>query len=164
MAILEIKKFEDPVLRKRCKEVKEINEEIKKLIDDMAETMDRGHGIGLAAPQIGVSKRIVVVKTDFAKPDYIALVNPKIIKKSRETEIREEGCLSFPGVFLKIKRAKEVIVEGQDIKSGRVGFSAKGFLAEVFQHEIDHLDGVLFFDRLPLFKRLRFKIKHFSSP
>ena len=159
MAIFEIKKFNDSVLRSKCEEVKKVDKEIEKIINDMADTMERNRGIGLAAPQVGTKKRIIVVKTDFEKPDVFALVNPKIVKKSPETETREEGCLSFPGIFLKIKRAKEIVIEGLNIKDERVKIRASGFLAEVFQHETDHLDGVLFFDRLPFFQRIKFKFK-----
>ena len=115
MAILEIKKFKDPVLRKRCKKIRKVNDKIKKLIVDMAQTMEKGQGIGLAAPQVGILKRIIVVKTDLQSQRILALINPKIVKKSREKEKGEEGCLSFPGIFLEIKRAEEVKVKAIDI-------------------------------------------------
>jgi len=87
------------------------------------------------------------------------LINPKIVKKSKEKEKDKEGCLSFPGIFLEIKRAKEIMVEGQDIKGREIRLRAKGLLARVLQHEIDHLDGILFFDRLGFLKRIKFKLK-----
>jgi len=160
MATLEIKKFNEPVLREKCKEVRKVDKKTKKLIVDMAQTMKRNRGIGLAAPQVGVSKRIIVVQTELPKQRIFELVNPKIIKRSKETEVGEEGCLSFPGIFLKIKRAKEVEVEGLDIRGKEIKIKAKGLLARVFQHEIDHLDGILFFNRLSLAGKLKFKLEH----
>ncbi len=160
MAILEIKKFNEPVLRKKCEEVKKIDKKMKKFIVDVAQTMKEGQGVGLAAPQVGVSKRVIIVATDLAGQRILEMVNPKIMKKGKEIEIEEEGCLSFPGIFLKIKRAKEVEVEGLDINGDEVKLKAKGLLARVFQHEIDHLDGILFFNRLGFFQKIKFKIKY----
>lgn len=162
MAILEIKKLNEPVLREKCKRVERVDEKIRKLIVDMVQTMKKGQGIGLAAPQVGVSKRVIVVQTDLGGQRILALVNPKIIKKSQEKEIAEEGCLSFPGIFLEIKRAKEVEVEGLDIKGKKIKLKTKGLLARVFQHEMDHLNGILFFNRLSFIKKLRFKLKYLS--
>ena len=159
MAILEIKKFNDPVLRKKCEKVKEVDKKVIKLIVDMVQTMKEGQGIGLAAPQVGVSKRVIIVQTDLEGRRILALVNPKIIKKSQEKEMDEEGCLSFPGIFLEIKRAKEVEVEGLDIKGEKIKLKAKGLLARVFQHEIDHLDGILFIDRISFWQRLKIRKK-----
>lgn len=156
MAVLEIKKFNNPVLRKKCEEVKEINGEIKKLIADIIETMEKNHGLGLAAPQIGILKRIIVARSDLAGFDISCLINPKIIKKSSKTEIGEEGCLSFPGLYLKIRRAKEVEVRGLDISGKEIKISASGLLARVLQHEIDHLNGILFFGRLGFFQKWKF--------
>ena len=160
MAILEIKKFKDPVLRKRSKKIRKVNDKIKKLIVDMAQTMEQGQGIGLAAPQVGVLKRIIVVKADLKGQRILALINPKIVKKGREKEKEEEGCLSFPGIFLEIKRAKEIKVKAMNIKGEKVKLKAKGILARVIQHEIDHLNGVLFYNRLSLIKRIIFKLKN----
>ncbi len=157
MAILEIKKYNDSVLREKCQEVKEVDDEIRKIIDDMKETMKENKGVGLAAPQVGIKKRIIVLDLDFIKQGEFELVNPKIIQKSRETEIEEEGCLSFPNVFLKIRRSKNIVAEAQDRNGGKIRIEASGFLARVLQHEIDHLDGILFFDRLPILKRIKFK-------
>lgn len=160
MAILEIKKFNEPVLRKRCKKVKKIDKELKKLIVDMAQTMEKDQGMGLAASQVGVLKRVITVQADFKGQRILGLINPKIKKKSKEKEINTEGCLSFPGIFLEIKRAKEVVVEALDYNGKKIHLKAKGLLARVLEHEIDHLDGILFFDRLSFFKKIRFKIKH----
>ncbi len=160
MAILEIKKFKDPVLRRKCRKVRKIDKEIRKLIVDMVQTMGKGQGVGLAAPQVGVLKRIIVVQTDLKGQRILALINPKVINKSREKEKGEEGCLSFPGIFLEIKRSKQVEIKALDINGKEIKFKAQGFLARVFQHEIDHLDGILFFNRLNIIKRIMFKLKH----
>jgi len=160
MAVLEIKKFNEPVLRKRCRKVREIDKKIKQLIVDIAQTMEKNQGIGLAAPQVGVLKKVIVVKGDFKGQGILALVNPKITKKSKEKEKDIEGCLSFPGIFLEIKRAKEVEIKGLDINGEKIRLKTKGLLARVLQHEIDHLDGTLFFKRLNFLQRLKFKLKH----
>ena len=162
MAILEIKKFNDPVLREKCKKVGKVDKKIKKLIVDIAQTMKKNQGIGLAAPQVGVSKRAITIQTNLKGQRILGLVNPKILKKSRETEKDEEGCLSFPGIFLKIKRAKEIEIESLDINGEKIKMKAQGLLARVFQHEIDHLDGILFFNRLSFIKKIGFKLKHLS--
>jgi len=159
MAILEIRKSNDPVLRKKCENVTEINPKIKEIAADMAETMEKKQGVGLAAPQVGINKKIIVINPDpLQDKGVLCLVNPKIIKKSEEREIGEEGCLSFPGIFLKIKRAREINVEAQNIKGEPVKMKAEGLLARVLQHEIDHLDGILFFDRLPFWQRIKFTL------
>lgn len=160
MAILDIKKFNEPVLREKCQKIGRVDKKIKKLIIDMAQTMERDQGIGLAAPQVGVPKRVIVVKTSLRGRRILGLINPKILEKSPETEISEEGCLSFPNIFLKIKRAKQVEVEGLDINKKKIRIKARGVLARVFQHEIDHLDGILFFKRLSFIKKVRFKLKY----
>ncbi len=158
MAILEIKKFNEPVLRRKCQDVKKVDKKLKKLIVDMAQTMERNQGIGLAAPQVGISKRVIVV-LNLENRRILGLVNPKILKKGRETEIGEEGCLSFPGIFLKIKRVKEVEIEGIDINGKKIKLKTKGLLARVFQHEIDHLDGILFIDRISFWQRRKIRTK-----
>lgn len=152
----EIKKYPDPVLRKKADKVKEISPEIKTLIEEMKETMKKGDGVGLAAPQIGILKRIIIVD---AGKGPLAFINPKIIKKSKGTQIIEEGCLSFPGLFLKIKRPKEAEVEGENEKGEKIRLKAKNIFACVFQHEVDHLDGVLFIDRIGFWQRLKIKNK-----
>jgi len=160
MAILNIEKFENPVLRKKAERVKEINEEIEKLVRDMIDTMMEYKGIGLAANQVGVLKRVIVVLPDPSKSEVFAFINPKVIKKSREKSILEEGCLSFPNMFFNISRPKEIEVEGFDIKGDKIQIQAKGIAAHVFQHEIDHLDGFLFFDRLSFAKKIRMRLKN----
>ena len=160
MAVLEIKKNKDPVLKERAKRVRRIDKKIKKLIVDMAQTMAKEQGIGLAAPQVGVLKRVIVIQGDFKGRGILALVNPKITKMSREKEKDIEGCLSFPGIILDIKRAKEIKVKGLDINGKRINIKAAGLLARVLQHEIDHLNGILFYNRLNFFKRIKFRLKY----
>ncbi len=159
MAVLEVKKFNDRVLRKRCRKVKEIGQDIKNLAADMIETMEKEEGIGLAAPQVGELKRVIAVQTGFQDRSFLALVNPRILRKSREKEEGKEGCLSFPGIFLEIKRAGEIEVDGLDLNGKKIKIEAQGVLARVLQHEIDHLDGILFFDRLSLIKKIKFKLR-----
>ena len=159
MAILEIKKYPDPILRKKCNEVKEVTQEIKKLSWDMIETMEAAPGSGLAGPQVGKLKKIIVAQTE---KEPLILINPKILKKSKETEIMEEGCLSFPGLWLRIKRAKSVEVEALDINGKKTKIKAEGLPARVIQHEIDHLSGILFIDRVGFLERLKLK-KQFKA-
>lgn len=154
MAILKIKKYPDPILKEKCEEVKEVTEEIKKLVDDMIETMKKNDGAGLAAPQVGVLKKVIVVETEKGP---VGFVNPKIVKKSKETMIEEEGCLSFPGLWLKIKRRKGVDIEALDGDGKKV--RAENLLASILQHEIDHLDGILFIDRIGFCQRWKIKKK-----
>ena len=160
MAILEIRKFNDPVLRKKAKKVGSINQEVRQLAVNMAQTMKKGEGIGLAAPQVGVLKRIITIETDYRNRGILALINPKIIKKSREKEKDTEGCLSFPGIFIELKRAKKIEVKAKNINGEKIKFSAEGLLARAIQHEIDHLNGIVFYKRLNPFKRIAFQIKH----
>ena len=156
MAILEIKKYPDPILRKKCEEVKEVTEEIKNLIEDMIEFVRKTpNAAGLAAPQIGVLKRIIVVET---KEGPKAFINPKIVKKTKETEFDWEGCFSIPGVFLKIKRWKGIEVEALNKEGEKVKIKAVGLAARIFQDEIDHLDGILIIDRIGFWQKLKLKL------
>lgn len=158
--MLEIKKFNEPILRKKARRVWVVDEEIKEIVAGMVETMKEKRGLGLAAPQVGLLRRIIAVETDYKNQEVLVLVNPKIIKKSREKVINVEGCLSFPNIYLDIKRAKEVVVSGKNIKGEKVKIKAGGILARVFQHEIDHLNGIVFFDRLGIFDKIKFKLKN----
>jgi peptide deformylase len=167
MAILQIKKYPDPILRKKCEEIKEITPEIKRLALDTIETMIQNKGIGLSAPQVGELKRIIVVHLiqersaeEKAKKRPQVFINPKIVRKNRETAIDEEGCLSFPGLFLKIKRAKGIEIEALDENGNEIRIKAEGLPARVFQHEIDHLNGILFIDHISFWQR--FKSKFFK--
>ena len=161
--ILEIKNYPDPVLKRRVsEEVKEITSEIKELASDMTETMKSREGVGIAAPQVGELKRLIVVQTDgfdglTTRKEPVVFVNPEIITKSKEQEIMEEGCLCLPGLFLKIKRAKEAEIEALDINGNKIRMKIKGFPARIFQHDIDHLDGILIIDKVGFWQRLRLK-------
>lgn len=161
MAILEIRKFPDEVLKRKALPVEEINGKLQTLIDDMIETMYAAPGIGLAAPQVGVSKRLIIVDVGYrdGKSSLITVINPVLIH-SEETIDSEEGCLSLPGHILNIKRSARVVVRGLDRKGDPVEIEAEGLLARALQHEIDHLDGILILDRVGPFRRelLRKKI------
>ena len=148
MAKRDILVYPNPALRMVSQEVTEINEETDELIKDMFEAMDEEEGIGLAAPQIGVLKRILVVSIKERNFERLALINPVISSFSEETVVMEEGCLSVPGINMDVRRPAKIILRGLT-RSGRlVEIDASGLLARVIQHEIDHLDGVLFIDRL----------------
>lgn len=148
MADRTIKRYPDPFLRKRAEEVNEIDDSLQELISDMFSAMEEERGIGLAAPQIGVSKRVIAISIEDKKFSRLALINPVIVHLSDETDVMEEGCLSLPGVNADVERSTEAVVHGTT-KNGRlVEISAKGLLARALQHEIDHLDGILFIDRL----------------
>ena len=146
MALLKIRREGDPVLRTRADEVTQINEKTNRLIDDMLETMVHNEGVGLAAPQVGVCQRIIVVRSD---PDSFELVfiNPEIKSKNGET-VAEEGCLSIPGKTGIVSRAQQITVSGLNRKGEQVSVEASELLARIIQHEIDHLNGVLFTDKI----------------
>jgi len=139
-----IVRFPNPVLRKTAKEVKKVTPEIVKLIDEMLETMYAAPGVGLAAPQIGKSLRVIVA--DVGEGPHV-LINPRIEKKSGG-QVFTEGCLSVPGVEAPVERAAKVTVKGLDRSGENVTIEAEGLWATVFQHEIDHLDGYVFIDRV----------------
>jgi peptide deformylase len=155
MAILNILKYPDPILKKRAEPVQEITGEIQRLIDDMAETMYAAPGVGLAAPQVGRSIRVIVVDVnpkEEEKRDLIMLINPEIIERSGEIAW-EEGCLSIPEYSSDVKRAERVVVKGLDRDGRERVIVGDGLLSVALQHEIDHLDGILFIDRLGPIKR-----------
>ncbi len=146
MAIREIRISGDEILRKTAKEVDEVNDKIKELLQDMLETMHKYNGVGLAGPQVGILKRVIVIDLyDGSKP--LLLINPKIIKTKGEQEV-EEGCLSFPNEYGKIIRPKEVIVEALNEEGKKVKIVGKDLLAQALDHEIDHLNGTLFVDKI----------------
>ncbi len=157
---MEIRKLGDPVLRKRGERIDKIDGSLKALILSMEETMKKNYGVGLAASQIGISKQLAIVCQNPNGTHCMALINPEVIKKSSEKTIAEEGCLSFPGIFLDLRRAKEITVKALDKEGRELNFKAKDFFARVIQHEVDHIGGILFFDRLPLFQKFLFMIKH----
>lgn len=154
MAILQIRKFPDDVLRRKAEPVEEINGQLQKLINDMAETMYAAPGIGLAAPQVGVSKRLIILDISHKDGKYnlITIINPEILLFEDLID-SEEGCLSLPGHVVNIKRHKRVVVRGFDREGKPIEIDADGLLARVLQHEIDHLDGILLLDRLGPFRR-----------
>jgi len=152
----QILKYPNPILKKKSLAIGEINDEIKALAKEMAEIMAEKQGVGLAAPQLGILKRIIVVK---GEKDAAAFINPKIIQKSKATDVAEEGCLCFPGIFLEIKRAKKVEMEAINLTGEKIQFQAEGMLARVFQHEIDHLDGILISDKVPFWQKLKIRQK-----
>lgn len=146
MAIRNLRYEGDEILKKKSREVEIIDEKIQTLIDDMIETMHKYNGVGLAAVQVGILKRIVVIDL-YDDKGPIVLINPVIIKTKGEQEV-EEGCLSFPNQFAKIKRPAEVVAEYTDRKGNRVRVKAKELLAQAISHELDHLEGELFIDKI----------------
>ncbi|WP_404423961.1 peptide deformylase [Thalassospira australica] len=155
MALRDILIIPDPRLKQECEEVAEVNDEIRELLDDMLETMYAAPGIGLAAPQIGVMKRLVVmdVSDDKEKPQPLKLVNPEIIWESEDTSVYQEGCLSIPEQYADVERPAEVGLRYLDENGKEHEIEADGLLATCIQHELDHLDGILFTDYLSALKR-----------
>ena len=158
MAILEICTYPDKVLLQSADQITSIGEEIAKLADDMAQTMYQAPGIGLAANQVGIPKRLIVVDLSPRRPEseLIVLVNPEIVAAEGEISI-EEGCLSVPDCQSEVKRHEKVCVHGLSLRGDPVEIDAEGLLAVVLQHEIDHLNGKLFIDRISRLKRDLFK-------
>ena len=154
MSILQILKYPNPVLRKKTLALNEITEEDKRLIRDMIVTMKEADGVGLAANQIGVSKRIFVFNPSADEWRTDVLINPIIIKR-RGSEKMEEGCLSLPGISEKVRRSNYILAEGLDINGKPVRLETKGLLARIIQHEVDHLNGILLIDRINLLHRIR---------
>ena len=152
MAILDIVTFPEPSLRLKAKQVTKFDTELQTLVDNMFETMRAAPGVGLAAPQIGESLRLVVVEytedeDENAKPKKYVLVNPEIIKRSEEMVVDVEGCLSLPGLAGRVERHQAVTVKAKNRFGKPLKIEAQDWLARIFQHEIDHLDGVLYIDR-----------------
>jgi peptide deformylase len=145
MAIKEVLNFDSDILHTKCERVLEINEEIKSLIKDLKDTLYDGTGVGLAAPQIGVLKRVILVDLREGEGP-IVLINPKIISQAGKVN-DVEGCLSYPGYVGEVVRPKRVTVIGKNPHGKKVTYKAEGFLARAFCHEIDHLDGIVYTDR-----------------
>jgi len=160
MAILTILEFPDDRLRKKAVPVPMVDESIKRLVDDMFETMYAAPGVGLAATQVNVQKRIVVIDVSEEKNTPVCLINPEIVEKNGSEEM-DEGCLSVPGIFEKVTRAEAVKIRALDRNGESFELEADGLLAVCIQHEIDHLDGKLFVDYLSPLKRqlIRKKLK-----
>jgi len=160
---MQIKTYPDPVLRKVCKPIETINDEMMTLCNDMIETMRLAQGAGLAANQVGVSIRLIVLDPRTKKDDKsIILINPVIIEQDSE-EITEEGCLSLPKFYEFVKRAKRVFVTGVNIKGEPFKMECDGFMARAVQHELDHLNGVLLIDHLSPVKKDLFKKKYMKD-
>lgn len=158
MAILDILHFPDPRLRNKAKPVAQVDDSIRRLIDDMLETMYQAPGIGLAATQVNVAKRVVVIDLSEEKNEPLCLVNPEIIEKDGEEQM-EEGCLSVPGIYEMVKRANKIRVRALDRDGAPFEMEAEELLAVCIQHELDHLEGKLFVDYLSSLKRQRIRKK-----
>ena len=152
MAVREILEFEHPVLREKARKVPKVDSSIVRLLDDLAETMYAAPGAGLAANQIGVALRVCVVKGD--ENQHWGLVNPVLVK-GEGSQVGYEGCLSFPGWVGEVERYETVVVKGLNRRGKEIRVKSSGFTARAFQHEIDHLDGILFTDRLTDLSTLR---------
>jgi peptide deformylase len=152
MAVLPIRTLPDPVLRRKAKRVRSIDGSIKKLIEDMLETVRAAPGrAGLAAPQVGKSLRVIVI--DIPDAENVVLINPEIVKRSGERTVTE-GCLSVPGYYGEIKRAKSVTAKGRDASGKEIRIKADELLAQALEHEVDHLNGMLYIDHLESQERL----------
>jgi peptide deformylase len=156
MAVREIITTPNPILRERAKRVRSVNRHTEQLIEDMIDTVRAAPGVGLAAPQIGVSQQVIVVEyaegsedpeAEPKPPKLYAIVNPEIVRQSKETEISNEGCLSVPGFVGEVERPKTVTIKGLDRHGKPFRIKAKDWLARIFQHEIDHLHGILYIDQ-----------------
>ena len=155
MPLLDILLYPHPALKRKSVPVKNAGPEMDSLLDDMAETMRAADGVGLAAPQVGRNVRALVVdvpRAEGEERDFFELLNPQIVSAGG-FQSGNEGCLSVPGVFADVRRKRDVVVSALDRKGGRFTVEAGGMLSRVLQHEIDHLDGILFFDRLGKLKR-----------
>jgi peptide deformylase len=154
MAIMPVIKMDNPVLHQKAKRVRKIDDSIQKLIDNMIETMYDIEGIGLAAPQVGVPLQVVVIQLP-DEEDAITLINPEIVKISEETEMMMEGCLSLPGYNGDVKRSTSITVKARDRQGKPIRIKGEGLLAQVLQHETDHINGIVFVDHLGSIDELR---------
>jgi len=145
MAVLPIRQAPDPVLRQRAKRVRSVDGSIHKLIEDMIETMHSASGVGLAAPQVGIPLRVIVI--GIPEQEKITLINPEIVRRRGE-RLLNEGCLSLPGYIGQLKRSESVTVKGLDQNGKEIRIKAEELLAQALEHEIDHINGVLYIDRL----------------
>ena len=152
MAILPLHNFPDPILKQKAKRVRVIDGSVKKLIIDMIETMHSDPGrVGLAAPQVGASLRVIVI--GLPEAEDIAIVNPEVVRRRGE-RLLDEGCLSVPGYFGQVQRAESVTVKGRDQSGKEIRIKAEGLLAQALEHEIDHVNGVLYLDHLESMDKL----------
>jgi peptide deformylase len=151
MAVREILQIGNPVLRRRSTKIVHFDASLSELVQDMVDSVEAANGVGLAAPQVGISKRLIIVEMpdDESYPhpgERWVMCNPEVVKVSRETEVGQEGCLSVAGYVGMVERPTSAIIRGQDIRGKRLRVKAEGFLARAFLHEIDHLNGVLYVD------------------
>jgi peptide deformylase len=158
MALLPILRYPDPRLHKKATEVDAVDDGIRKLVADMAETMYEAPGIGLAATQVDVHKRVIVIDVSEDKSKLLALINPEILERDGE-QVCEEGCLSVPGVYEKVVRSERVTVRALDPQGAPFTLEADGLLAVCIQHEVDHLDGKVFVEHLSRLKQSRIKAR-----
>lgn len=160
MSILEILKYPDPKLKKKSLPIEKIDDDLLQLIKNMAETMYAAPGVGLAAPQVGCPLRLAIIDITHAdeKKDMIVLINPEIVSVEGECTW-DEGCLSVPDYNEEVKRKEKVVVRYQDLQGNKCEIAGEGLLAIALQHEIDHLDGVLFIDRISSLKRALYRRK-----
>jgi len=154
MAIMPVIKMDNPVLHQKAKRVRKIDDSVQKLIDNMIETMHDIEGIGLAAPQVGVPLQVIVIQLP-DEEDAITLINPEIVKISEETEMMTEGCLSLPGYNGEVKRSTSITVKARDRQGKTIRIKGEGLLAQVLQHETDHIKGIVFVDHLESIDELR---------
>ena len=145
LALAQIRQYPDPVLRMEAHTVEAFDDDLRRLVDRMKVLMVEAHGVGLAATQVGVLRRLFVFSR--GEDDPVAVANPRIARRSDETEFDDEGCLSLQGVVAPVERAVSVRLEGQDERGNQIAFDLDGFPARTAQHEVDHLDGVLIIDR-----------------
>jgi peptide deformylase len=153
MALREVIKLPEPILRRKAHKVNDFGDDIQKLVDDMIETLRDEPGVGLAAPQVNVSLRVIVVEypeddtQEDAEPKIFIVINPEIKSMSENMVLGMEGCLSVPNLVGEVERSEEIVVEGLNRRGKKQKIRAKGWLARIFQHEIDHVNGILFIDR-----------------
>lgn len=158
MSLLPILRYPDPRLKKVASPVINVDENVRRLVRDMAETMYEAPGIGLAATQVDVHRRVVVVDISEAHDELLVLIDPEIIERDG-VQVHEEGCLSVPGIYDRVERAERVVVRYLDLEGVRRTLAAEGLLAVCVQHEIDHLEGRVFVEHLSLLKQTRIKAK-----
>lgn len=151
--MLEIRYFPDPILRRVAEPVERIDEELRRLAEEMIETMYAAKGVGLAAPQVGISKRMIVVDTTPEGRSPQVFLNPVAHRLGRQKETTEEGCLSIPDIRAKVTRPSKILLEAFNLQGAAIRLEAEGLLACALQHEIDHLDGILFIDRISIAKK-----------
>ncbi|NOZ50959.1 MAG: peptide deformylase [Chloroflexi bacterium] len=166
MAKLTVITLGDPRLRKKCKSIKRFDQRLRQLVDNMVETMAAANGVGLAAPQVGINERLIVVQMpeeefedDPQAGKLFVIVNPKIVRARGEKVSEDEGCLSIPGYIGEVERYPTATIKGFDVEGRPLRIKAFDYLARIFQHEIDHLDGVLFIDHITEPEKLRRQVQ-----